>query len=48
MSRYQTGHIIGAFHVRFYQTQSRDGQATRVQKSHRLRAKDTKARLGEI
>jgi len=35
MSRYQTGHILGAFPVRFYQTESREGQVTRVRKSHR-------------
>jgi hypothetical protein len=40
MSRYQTGHILGAFPVRFYQTESREGQVTRVRKSHRLCAKD--------
>lgn len=45
MSRYQRGHIyeaFGAFHVRFYQTELRDGQLARVQKSHRLCAKDRK------
>jgi hypothetical protein len=42
MSRYQTGHTLGALHVRFYQTGSRAGQITRVQKSHRLCAMDTK------
>jgi integrase len=45
MSRYQRGHIyeaFGAFHVRFYQTELRGGQLTRVQKSHRLCAKDRK------
>ncbi len=45
MSRYQHGHIyeaFGAFHVRFYQTELRDGHPTRVQKSHRLCAKDRK------
>lgn len=34
MSRYQRGHIyeaFGAFHVRFYQTEVRDGQLSRVQ-----------------
>jgi hypothetical protein len=40
MSRYQTGHILGVFPVRFYQTESRDGQVTRVRKSHRLCAED--------
>ena len=42
MSRYQRGHIyeaFGAFHVRFYQTELRDGQLTRVQNSHRLCAR---------
>ncbi len=33
---------FGAFHVRFYQPELRDGQLTRVQKSHRLCAKDRK------
>jgi hypothetical protein len=45
MSRYQRGHIyeaFEAFHVRFYQTELRGGQLTRVQKSHRLCAKDRK------
>ena len=42
MSRYQTGHILGAFPVRFYQTESRDGQVMRVRRSHRRCAKDTK------
>ena len=45
MSRYQRGHIyeaFGAFHIRFYQTELRDGQLSRVQKSHRLCAKDRK------
>ena len=30
MSRYRIGHILGAFPVRFYQTESRDGQVTRA------------------
>jgi len=42
LSRYQTGQILGAFPVRFYQTESRDGQVTPAQKSHRRCVKDTK------
>jgi hypothetical protein len=45
MGRYQRGHIyeaFGAFHVRFYQNELRDGQLKRLQKSHRLCAKDRK------
>jgi hypothetical protein len=43
MSRYQRGHIyqaFGAFHVRFYQTDRRDGHLACVQKPHRLCFKD--------
>jgi len=38
MSRYQTGHILGVFPLRFYQTESRDEQVTRM-RSLRLCAK---------
>ena len=48
MSRYQTGHILGAFPLRFYQTESRDEQVTRVRRSHRLCAEGEEALLGEI
>jgi integrase len=45
MGRHQRGHIyeaFGAFHVRYYQTEIIDGGPKRVQRSHRLCAKDTK------
>jgi len=38
MSRYQTDQILGAFPLRFYQTDSRDEQVTRM-RSLRLCAK---------
>ncbi len=45
MTRFQQGHIyeaFNAFHVRYYQTEIIDGQPKRVQRSHRLCAKDHK------
>ena len=45
MTRFQQGHIyeaFNAFHVRYYQTEIIDGQTKRVQRSHRLCAKDQK------
>lgn len=45
MGRYQTGHIyeaFGAYHVRYYVTEISEGKPQRVQKSHRLCAKDEK------
>ena len=45
MTRFQQGHIyeaFNAFHVRYYQTEIIDGQPKRVQRSHRLCAKDQK------
>ncbi len=55
MSRYQRGHIyeaFGAFHVRFYQTEVRDGQLSRVQsvqvRSHPSLCRGSKALLGEV
>jgi len=41
MSRYQTGRILGVYPLRFYQTESRGEQVSRV-RSHRLGAKDRK------
>jgi integrase len=45
MGRHQRGHVFeahGAFHVRYYLTEIVDGQPKRVQRSHRLCAKDNK------
>jgi len=45
MGRFQHGYIyeaFGAWHVRHYVTEIVDGKPTRVQKSHRLCAKDEK------
>ena len=45
MGRFQQGYIyeaFNAFHVRYYDTVSIDGKSKRVQKSHRLCAKDDK------
>ena len=45
MTRFQQGHIyeaFNAFHVRYYQTEIIDAQPKRVQRSHRLCAKDQK------
>jgi hypothetical protein len=43
--QHQSGHIyeaFGAFHVRYYATENRNGELKRVQKSHKLCRKEGK------